>query len=193
MTLAWAACGLGVTCANRLAPLHNGLGMCKMASSEDTPQIHLQILSQALNTIFGAIPSTCRRSGALIQQMLAFKSDHTIFDEELRPPIFRRDRPSHFPPTDPIPVVMNGALKGKENEEIGAERPVKRMKLDSKKKRKGGGITASKRKGDDDINDKKTAKRARTHQRKAQEGARKSANKQPASRPTTRRTRAGNR
>ncbi|KAJ6529895.1 hypothetical protein DFH09DRAFT_1093859 [Mycena vulgaris] len=94
---------------------------------------------------------------------------------------------------DPIPIVVNGALKRKDNEKIGAERPVKRVKLDSKKKRKGGGIAASKRKGDDDIDERKLAKRARTRQRKAQEGASKSANKQPASRPTTRRTRAGNR
>ncbi|KAJ6595246.1 hypothetical protein DFH09DRAFT_1073062 [Mycena vulgaris] len=132
---------------------------------------------EALNTMFGAIPSTSTRSCALVQQRLASKSDHIIFDEELRPPIFRRHRPSHFPPTDPIPVVVNGALKRKENEEIGAERAVKWVKLDPKKKRKGGGMTASKRKGDDDIDDKKPVKRARTHQRKAQEGASKSANK----------------
>ncbi|KAJ6529410.1 hypothetical protein DFH09DRAFT_1093988 [Mycena vulgaris] len=87
----------------------------------------------------GAIPSTSTRSGALVQQTLAFKSNHTILDEELQPPIFRRDRPSCFPPTDPIPVAVNGASKHKENKEIGAERPVKRMNLDPKKKRKGGG------------------------------------------------------
>ncbi|KAJ7879860.1 hypothetical protein B0H13DRAFT_1892023 [Mycena leptocephala] len=94
---------------------------------------------EALNAMFSAIPSTSTRSGVLVQQMLAFKSDHTIFEEELGPPIFRRDRPSHFPPTDPIPVVVNGALERKESEEIGAERPVKRVKLDPKEERKGGG------------------------------------------------------
>ncbi|KAJ6572398.1 hypothetical protein DFH09DRAFT_1079608 [Mycena vulgaris] len=134
------------------------------------------ILSQALSTIFGAIPSTSTRSGALNCDPQSFGATGLPISLQ-----------------DPIPIVVNGALKRKDNEKIGAERPVKRVKLDSKKKRKGGGIAASKRKGDDDIDERKLAKRARTRHRKAQEGASKSANKQPASRPTTRRTRAGNR
>ncbi|KAJ6565207.1 hypothetical protein DFH09DRAFT_1081864 [Mycena vulgaris] len=62
---------------------------------------------KALNAMFSAIPSTSTRSGVLVRQMLAFKRDHTIFDEELRPPFFQRDRPSHFPPTALIPVVRS--------------------------------------------------------------------------------------
>ncbi|KAJ6537048.1 hypothetical protein B0H19DRAFT_1079425 [Mycena capillaripes] len=64
----------------------------------------------ALNAMFTAIPSNSTKSGILAQQMLRFKRDHTIFDPELRPPLFRRDRPSHFSPTKSIPVAVQ--IKG---------------------------------------------------------------------------------
>ncbi|KAJ6516998.1 hypothetical protein DFH09DRAFT_1099266 [Mycena vulgaris] len=104
--------------------------------------------------MFNAIPTTSTNSGVLVQQMLAFKRDHTIFDEECRPPTFRRDRSSHVPPTESIPAVVNDAPKRKEE-------------------RKGRGITASKPKGEDGTDEEKPTKRTRTHQRKAQEGASK--------------------
>ncbi|KAF8169604.1 hypothetical protein K438DRAFT_1774188 [Mycena galopus ATCC 62051] len=145
---------------------------------------------EALNAMFSAIPTTSTESSVLVQQMLAFKRDHTIFDEEFRPPIFRRDRPSHFPPTEAIPVVVKGVLKRKKNEKIKAEKPAKRAKPKPKKEQKRGGTRrgATKRKAHDEIDDEKPAKRARTHQKKAQEGPSKSAKNPPASRPTTRRT-----
>ncbi|KAF8210799.1 hypothetical protein K438DRAFT_1752568 [Mycena galopus ATCC 62051] len=62
----------------------------------------------------------------------------------------RRDRPSHFPPTDPIPVVVKDVLKGNKNEEIKAEKPAKRAKLEPKKEQKRGG---TKRKAHDEIDD----------------------------------------
>ncbi|KAJ7283204.1 hypothetical protein C8J57DRAFT_1675521 [Mycena rebaudengoi] len=139
----------------------------------------------ALNAMFSAIPTTSTKSGVLVQQLLAFKRDHTIFDKEFRPPTFRRDRPSHFPPTVPIPVVVNDTSKRKKNEEVDAEKPAKRVKVDPKKARKGSGIAASKRRGDDEIDKEKPTKRARAHQREAQEDVSKSTKKQPTSRPTT--------
>ncbi|KAF8155106.1 hypothetical protein K438DRAFT_1777814 [Mycena galopus ATCC 62051] len=150
---------------------------------------------EALNAMFSAIPTTSTESGVLVQQMLAFKRDHMIFDEEFRPPIFRRDRPSHFPPTDPIPVVVKDVLKRKKNEEIKAEKPAKQAKPEPKKEQKRGGRRrgATKRKAHDEIDDEKPAKPARTHQKKAQEGPSKSAKNPPASRPTTRCTGAGKR
>ncbi|KAF8200457.1 hypothetical protein K438DRAFT_1758683 [Mycena galopus ATCC 62051] len=117
-------------------------------------------------------------------------------------PIFFHDshasesvRPSHFPPTDPIPVVVKDVLKCKKNEEIKAEKPAKRAKPEPKKERKRGGTRrgATKRKAHDEIDDEKPAKRARTHQKKAQEGPSKNAKNPPVSRPTTRRTGAGKR
>ncbi|KAJ6492675.1 hypothetical protein DFH09DRAFT_1104607 [Mycena vulgaris] len=132
VTLACGACGLGVTCANGLAPIHNGLGI-----------------------VLGV--------GSVLLQLLAVQ-------HELGEPFnLNGDLIEDLKDENPIPVVVNGASKRKENEEIGAERLVKWVKLDPKKKGKGRGITASKRKGDEDIDDKKPAKRARTHQRKAQE------------------------
>jgi hypothetical protein len=83
---------------------------------------------EALNAMFSAITSQSMRSDDLVQQMLAFKRDHTIFDEELRPPLFRRDRPSYFPPTKPIPVQIKGALKRKGNAGVDEEKPPKHAK-----------------------------------------------------------------
>jgi hypothetical protein len=68
--------------------------------------------SEALNAMFSAIPSASTKSADLVQQMLTFNCDHTIFDKELRPLIFGHDRPSHSPPSATVPVVQ-GALKHK--------------------------------------------------------------------------------
>ncbi|KAJ6533877.1 hypothetical protein DFH09DRAFT_1092255 [Mycena vulgaris] len=128
----------------------------------------------ALNAMFSAIPTTRTEWGVLLQQMLAFKRDHTILTKN-----------SDHQSFDPLPVVVKDAFKRKENEKIEAEKPAKRAKLEPKMEQKGGG---TKRKGDDEIADEKPAKRVRTHQRKAREGTSKSAKKQPVSRPTTWRT-----
>jgi hypothetical protein len=73
--------------------------------------------------------------------MLRFKRDHTNFDPELRPPLFQRDRPSHFAPTNPIPVAVqikdvsvtsNSASKRKRmNDAIDDEQQSIRVKVGS--------------------------------------------------------------
>ncbi|KAJ7351230.1 hypothetical protein DFH08DRAFT_805964 [Mycena albidolilacea] len=104
--------------------------------------------TEALNAMFSAITtSTSTRSDVLVQQMLAFKRDHTIFDEELRPPLFRRDRPSYLPPTERIPVEIKGTLKRKGGDGLDDEKPMKRAKSGPKKAHEGGG---SKCKRDDE-------------------------------------------
>ncbi|KAJ6512325.1 hypothetical protein DFH09DRAFT_1100099 [Mycena vulgaris] len=62
----------------------------------------------AFNVMFAALESSPAESGVLVQQMLKFKRDHTVFDEEFQPPTFRRDRPSHIQPNIAIPVVVGG-------------------------------------------------------------------------------------
>ncbi|KAJ6486315.1 hypothetical protein DFH09DRAFT_1291598 [Mycena vulgaris] len=62
----------------------------------------------AFNVMFAALESPPAKSGVLVQQMLKFKRDHTVFDEEFQPPTFRRDRPSHIQPNIAIPVVAGG-------------------------------------------------------------------------------------
>ncbi|KAJ6540032.1 hypothetical protein DFH09DRAFT_1090037 [Mycena vulgaris] len=109
---------------------------------------------KALNAMFSAIPSTNTRSGVLVRQMLAFKRDHTIFDQEL---------PSHFPPTAPIPVEFKGALKRKRDDQVDDEKPAIRAKPGPKKERKSGGNDASKRKRDDETDQGKPPKRAKNH------------------------------
>ncbi|KAJ7274609.1 hypothetical protein C8J57DRAFT_1591763 [Mycena rebaudengoi] len=146
----------------------------------------------ALNAMFSALPNTSTKSGVLVQQMLTFKCDHTIFDKEFQPPTVQCDWTSNFPPTDPIPVAVNDVPKRKKREEVDAEKPTKRVKLGPKKEQKGRGIATSKCGGVDEIDDKKPTKCARTHQRKAQEDASKSTKKQFTSRPTTGPLHAGN-
>jgi hypothetical protein len=120
--------------------------------------------TEALNAMFSAITkSTSTRSDILVQQMLAFKRDHTIFDEELRPPLFRRDRPSYLPPTERIPVEIKGTLKRKGGDELDEEKPTKRAKPGPKKAHKGGG---SKRKRDDESGQEKPPKRSKTSRKK---------------------------
>ncbi|KAJ6546272.1 hypothetical protein DFH09DRAFT_1087906 [Mycena vulgaris] len=62
----------------------------------------------AFNVMFAALESSPAESGVLVQQMLKFKRDHTVFDEEFQPRTFRRDRPSHIQPNIAIPVVVGG-------------------------------------------------------------------------------------
>ncbi|KAJ6463869.1 hypothetical protein DFH09DRAFT_1113247 [Mycena vulgaris] len=221
VTLACAACGLGVTCANGLVP-------CQISNSANIFLVHMNGCTTlctdkdnslrwrvawawlvqmgdliedlkddsvvpcrpdegdaALNAMFSAIPTTRTESGVLLQQMLAFKRDHTILTKNSDHQSFGATGLPTSLPTDPLPVVVKDAFKRKENEKNEAEKPAKRAKLEPKMEQKGGG---TKRKRDDEIDDEKPAKRVKTHQRKAQEGTSKSAKKQPLSRPTTRRT-----
>jgi hypothetical protein len=97
--------------------------------------------NEALNAMFASLPSTSTKSAVLVKQMLIFKRNHTIFDDELRPPAFRRDRPSHFPPKDAIPVAVNGALKHKGAAEVEDAKPEKQVES-SQAERKGKGETS---------------------------------------------------
>jgi hypothetical protein len=140
---------------------------------------------EALNAMFSAIPSTSTRSGVLVRQMLAFKRDHTIF-EELRPPFFRRDRPSHFSPTEPIRVEVKGALKRKGQDLVDDQKPAKRAKPGSKKERKSGDSNTSKRKRDDEIDQGKPPKRAKISRKEGKSGG-KNATQKPALKNRSRR------
>ncbi|KAJ7826055.1 hypothetical protein B0H14DRAFT_2596152 [Mycena olivaceomarginata] len=117
--------------------------------------------------------------------MLAFKRDHTIF-EELRPPFFRRDRPSHFPPTEPIRVEVKGALKRKGQDLVDDQKPAKRAKPGSKKQRKSGDSKTSKRKRDDEIDRGKPPKRAKISRKEGKSGG-KNATQNPALKNRSRR------
>jgi hypothetical protein len=65
----------------------------------------------ALEAMFSALsfPPTAKTS-VLTQEMLKFNRDHTWFDQEFRPPTFRRDRRSDLLPSHAIPVVVGGGL-----------------------------------------------------------------------------------
>jgi hypothetical protein len=63
-------------------------------------------------------------------RMLKFKSEHAIWDEQFRPPTFRRDEPSKYAPRAPIPVIV----RRKGDNEILGEPPMKRAKVDVVKK-----------------------------------------------------------
>ncbi|KAJ7128370.1 hypothetical protein C8R44DRAFT_732709 [Mycena epipterygia] len=78
--------------------------------------------------MFGAIPLQSSDSRIILQQLLQFKRDHTIFDAGFRPPAFRRDFPSQFEPSKAIPIT----LKRKKNEKTDGEQPNKRAKQTKK-------------------------------------------------------------
>ncbi|KAJ7810907.1 hypothetical protein B0H14DRAFT_2606979 [Mycena olivaceomarginata] len=84
--------------------------------------------------------------------MLAFKRDHTMFDEELRPPLLRRDWPSYFPPTKPIPVQIKGTLKRKGDVVVDEEKPPKHAKSCPKTECKKEGLKCQR---DDEIEQEK--------------------------------------
>jgi hypothetical protein len=117
------------------------------------------------------------RSDDLVQQMLAFKRDHTIFDDELRPPLFRRDRPSYFPPTKPIPVQIKGALKRKGNAGVDEEKPPKRAKTCPETERKKEG---PKRQRDDESDQEKPQKRPKVSRKKEGKSGDKKSMQKPA-------------
>jgi hypothetical protein len=75
--------------------------------------------------------------------MLRLKCDHTIFDPELRPPLFQHNGPSYFAPINPIPVAVqikdasntsNSASKRKRmNDATDDEKQSKRIKSGHRK------------------------------------------------------------
>ncbi|KAJ7137063.1 hypothetical protein C8R44DRAFT_948832 [Mycena epipterygia] len=79
---------------------------------------------KALEAMFGAIPLQSSDSGIILQQMLKFNRDHTIFDAGFRPPTFRRDFSSQFEPSKAIPITLKRKSDGKTD----AEQPNKRAK-----------------------------------------------------------------
>ncbi|KAF7339229.1 hypothetical protein MVEN_02000400 [Mycena venus] len=84
---------------------------------------------KALEAMFSSVnegPS----SSASADRMLKFKSEHVIWDDDFRPPTYRRDEPSRSTPTAPIPV----AVKRKSNKEIEGQPPLKRAKGEVAKK-----------------------------------------------------------
>ncbi|KAJ7128434.1 hypothetical protein C8R44DRAFT_732773 [Mycena epipterygia] len=78
--------------------------------------------------MFGAIPLQSSDSRIILQQLLQFKKDQTIFDAGFRPPAFRRDFPSQFEPSKAIPIT----LKRKKNEKADGEQPNQRAKQTKK-------------------------------------------------------------
>ncbi|KAJ7318307.1 hypothetical protein DFH08DRAFT_819914 [Mycena albidolilacea] len=132
---------------------------------------------EALNAMFSAITSQSMRSDDLVQQMLAFKRDHTIFDDELRPPLFRRDRPSYFPPTKPIPVQIKGALKRMGNAGVDEEKPPKRAKTCPETERKKEG---PKHQRDDESDQEKPQKRPKVSRKKEGKSGDKKSTQKPA-------------
>ena len=87
----------------------------------------------------------------------------TIFDEELRPPVFRRDLPSYFPPTEPIPVQIKGTLKRKGDLVVDNEKPAKRTKPGPKTESKKGGLKSQR---DDESGQEKSPKRSKGSRKK---------------------------
>jgi hypothetical protein len=95
--------------------------------------------------------------------MLAFKRDHTIFEEELQPTVFWCDRPSYFPPTELIPFQIKGTLKRKRNLVVDEEKPPKHAKLGPKAETNKGGL---KHQRDDESDQQKSPKDVKVGQKK---------------------------
>lgn len=94
----------------------------------------------ALNTMFSALPITGRNVEEFSKAMSVFKKNHTIFDKNLRPAIFRRQRPSSFAPSEPIPITTHERSKRK-RKAADAAKTVRRATRDERKdkRRKGPG------------------------------------------------------
>ncbi|KAJ7811178.1 hypothetical protein B0H14DRAFT_3479973 [Mycena olivaceomarginata] len=121
-------------CQTRVKGVGSVLLQLLLSSTSSASRLNLDgDLIEDLRTRVAITTSTSTRSNVLVQQMLAFKCDHTIFDEELRPPLFRRDRPSYLLPTERISVEIKGTLKRKGGDELDEEKPTKRAKPGPKK------------------------------------------------------------
>ncbi|KAJ7640230.1 hypothetical protein B0H17DRAFT_1149048 [Mycena rosella] len=71
--------------------------------------------NRGLDAMFASIPLPRRAEHSRLRDraLLKFKHAHTIFDADHRPPIFRRDDESRFPPTEPILVGKNQEEDGR--------------------------------------------------------------------------------
>jgi hypothetical protein len=78
------------------------------------------------------------------QQMLEFNRIHTVFDEDLRSPTFRREHPSQVSPSDPIPVTIPGGMKWIGHQLTEDEKPSKRAKTEVIVRKKAGGPRGAK-------------------------------------------------
>ncbi|KAJ6530713.1 hypothetical protein B0H19DRAFT_1327962 [Mycena capillaripes] len=91
-----------------------------------------------LDAMFTPVAFSSTRNVPIETLMLRFRREHTIFDKAFRPHMFRRERPSHFPPTDPISVKVPEVLKREGDQLVDDERPAKRTKIEKRGKTKGG-------------------------------------------------------
>lgn len=115
--------------------------------------------AEALTVMFASIPLPAATSGEVATHMVRFNNAHTVYDPDLRPPIFRREFPSHTEPTKAIPVVVK---RKNTDEDLDAERPKKRGKVD-KPVEEGGGKTPAK---------KRTAQKGKAKKVETQNGRR---------------------
>ncbi|KAJ7240009.1 hypothetical protein C8J57DRAFT_1478262 [Mycena rebaudengoi] len=76
----------------------------------------------ALNAMFAAVASDAVNSGEAAKRMLNFRNQHAIYDEDYRPPTYRRDDASQFKPREAI--LVNTKRKG--DGDINGEKPSKR-------------------------------------------------------------------
>lgn len=91
----------------------------------------------ALNAMFASVSFSSSKT-SIDQQMLKFNRTHTIFDEDFRPPTFRREHPSQVPPSDPIPVTIPSGMKRIGDQLTGDEKPFKRAKTEVIVRKKAG-------------------------------------------------------
>ncbi|KAJ7885633.1 hypothetical protein B0H13DRAFT_1889491 [Mycena leptocephala] len=85
--------------------------------------------NEALNAMFASVSFGSSKM-PIDQQMLKFNRTHTVFDEDFRPTMFRREHPSQVPPSDPIPVTIPGGTKRIGDQLTEDEKPSKRAKTE---------------------------------------------------------------
>ncbi|KAJ7302758.1 hypothetical protein DFH08DRAFT_826354 [Mycena albidolilacea] len=140
---------------NPLSALHAQMGT--IVTSEITPRIFVADWLVAQNwDALDALGVTLMLTFLRVAPLSRISS--STIRTRIQTPNFSVGRPSRFPPSDSISVVVNDALKRKGSEVIEAEKPSKRVNLVPRKERKGGRIAASKRARE---TTKKPAKRAK--------------------------------
>jgi hypothetical protein len=72
--------------------------------------------------MFAAVASDAVNSGEAAKRVLNFRNQHAIYDEDYRPPTYRRDDASQFKPREAI--LVNTKRKG--DGDINGEKPSKR-------------------------------------------------------------------
>lgn len=91
-----------------------------------------------LDAMFTPVAFSSTRNVPIETLMRRFRREHTIFNKAFRPPMFRRERPSHFLLADPIPVTVPDVLKREGDQLVDDERPAKQTKIEKRGKKKGG-------------------------------------------------------